>query len=99
MQLEEKMEMPHIIEGWSSHPRIAVRAGVLVDGNITLKVMYSNVDGLIAGGKVLEFKDCIMVCVPDIAGGVETKLTSEISSHLFCPQWYMIARKVRDSKR
>lgn len=49
--------------GWSSPISTAERAGML-DGNVKLEILYSNVDGLIANSKELEFKDHIKESVP-----------------------------------
>lgn len=58
-----------------------------------MKVIYTNVDGLVVDGKELEFKDRIMEKKPDIVGVMETKLKG---FDLICPAGYIITSRERE---
>lgn len=73
----KRLKMLHVARGWSSPASTAARAGLL-DGNVRLKVMHLNFDGLIVVDNELEFMDCISESAPDIVGVMETKLTEEV---------------------
>ena len=60
-----------------------------------LKVVYTNIDGLISGA--LEMKDCVLSNEPDVVCITETKLKEEIQIS-FKEQGYNVWRRNRKGK-